>query len=158
MLLAFGKRSLTDEKIKLRLWSYGPTDNDIGITDGCTYDIYTKGIFGRRCGYVSYRHGESEALYYLGHIGYHVDPLFRGESFAYRAVKLIQPIIVAYGMHSVTITTDVDNIPSRKTCEKLGCVLESIVPVPLKFREVCMGSMAKCRYILPIKLEDAAWK
>jgi predicted acetyltransferase len=158
MLSAFYGRSRSDELIKLRLWSSGAIDEEIGLVDGSMFDIYTKGLFGRRCGYVSYRHGESEALYYLGHIGYHIDAPFRGQSFAYRAVRLIMPYIASYGVRSVTITTDVDNIASRKTCEKLGCVLESIVPVPLEFQEVCMGSTAKCRYILPLELEDAAWK
>ena len=51
------------------------------------------------------------------------------------------------GLNSVVITTDTDNWPSRRTCEKLGCVLESVVPVPEAYRILCSGSTAKCRYI-----------
>ncbi len=41
-----------------------------------------------------------------------------------------------------------ENTPSRKTCERIGCELESIVPVPSPYRAVCAGAEYKCRYIL----------
>ena len=49
-----------------------------------------------------------------------------------------------FGMQALD---DTDNWASRRTCEALGCVLESIVPVPEPYRIMCSGSTQKCRYI-----------
>ena len=48
------------------------------------------------------------------------------------------------------ITTDVDNHPSIKTCERLGCVLESTVDVPGWCRAEFSISHRKRRYIYEI--------
>ena len=84
---------------------------------------------GKQGGSVS-RLGESPCVYYFGHIGYHVDPPWRGHHYAARACALLEPLIAASGKSSIVITTDPDNMPSRHTCERIGCILESIVPVP----------------------------
>jgi RimJ/RimL family protein N-acetyltransferase len=97
---------------------------------------------------VSLRLGESPQLYYLGHIGYRVEEPFRGHGYAARAVAALRPVLLGLGLHTVVITTDVDNVPSRRTCERLGCVLERVAPVPPQYRALCMDSPAKCRYIL----------
>ena len=104
----------------------------------------------KSAGYVSVRLGESPELYYLGHIGYRVYEGYRGQGYAHQAVKRLIPLLHGLGLKSVVITTDVDNLPSRRTCEKLGCVLERIAPVPRKHQPACMMSKAKCRYILMI--------
>ena len=57
------------------------------------------------------------------------------------------PVMQQEGLQSLVITTDTDNWASRRTCEKIGCVLESVVPVPEAYRILCSGSTAKCRYI-----------
>ena len=44
-------------------------------------------------------------------------------------------------------TTNVENIASRKTCERLGCELERIADVPKEYRTLCAGATQKCRYI-----------
>ena len=67
---------------------------------------------------------------------------------AARACQLLIPFMRQLNLSSVCITADPDNTPSRKTCEHVGCVLESIVPVPQSFRYICSGSTHKCRYIL----------
>ena len=51
------------------------------------------------------------------------------------------------GKTSVVITTDPDNIPSRRTCEALGCEMERIVDVPKEIRNRWEISPVKCRYI-----------
>ena len=73
------------------------------------------------------RVGEDESLFYLGHIGYHVDPPFRGHSAALHACRLCVPVFHELGMRTFVITTDEDNLPSILTCERLGCILESTV-------------------------------
>ena len=98
-------------------------------------------------GQISYRDGEGRNVYYCGHIGYHIDPPYRGQHYAYRACMLLKREIRLSGKTSVVITCDPDNEPSRKTCLKLGCYFERIARVPedifLKF-EI---NQTKCRYI-----------
>ena len=96
---------------------------------------------------MSIRLGESPALYYLGHIGYRVEAGYRGNGYAARACALMVPFIQRLGIRSLVITTNVENIASRKTCEHLSCTLERIAPVPAKYQPVCMGAKWKCRYI-----------
>lgn len=98
-------------------------------------------------GQISYRNGESFAVYYFGHIGYHIDAPYRGHSRAFNACRLIRKVIENDHKESVVITCDPDNYPSRKTCEKLGATLERIVPVPESLRARYEISTIKCRYI-----------
>ena len=101
----------------------------------------------REAGEINLRLGESECVYYFGHIGYHIDPPYQGHHWAARACLLMLPLIRRCGPASVVITTDPDNVASRRTCERLGCVLESVVPVPERLQKRWMLSPAKRRYI-----------
>ena len=74
----------------------------------------------KEIGQLSYRDGESRCVYYFGHIGYHIDPPYRGHHFAWRACMLIRNEILLSGKSSVVITCDPDNDASRKTCERLN--------------------------------------
>lgn len=98
-------------------------------------------------GEIALRLGEGESLYYLGHIGYHIDPPFRGNHGALRACRMVLPLIRQMGMRSFVITTDEDNLPSIRTCESLGCALESTVDVPMWCRAEFEISARKRRYI-----------
>ena len=139
----------SDEEIMLILSNEIVENSEIGVTDGYTFYIYERKP-RRKVGYISLRLGESPALYYLGHIGYRIDEPYRGHGYAARACRLILPLLQELNLKSICITANPDNIPSRKTCEKIGCELESIVTIPRKFRLVCSGDTAKCRYILRI--------
>lgn len=133
--------------IQLKIVERRLRDTACGVEDGYTLDIFELGAKSP-AGYVSLRIGESPALYYLGHIGYRVYEEYRGHGYAARAVRMIFPLMRECGLRSLTITTNPENAASRATCRNLGCVLESIVPVPLNYREICMGASHKCRYIL----------
>ena len=109
-------------------------------------DIKTR----RTAGEIALRVGEGESLFYLGHIGYHMDPPFQGRHGAYRACCMVAPLLREMGMRSVIITTDEDNIPSIRTCEKLGCILESTVDVPGWCQVEFSISHRKRRYIYEI--------
>ena len=98
-------------------------------------------------GRISYRDGESRCVYYYGHIGYHIDPPYRGKHYAYRACRLIEREIRLSGKTSVIITCDPDNEPSRKTCLRLGCLFERIADVPEDIFQKYEISKQKCRYI-----------
>ena len=139
--------ALRDDQIALLLSNEDVYDPALGIDDGYTFYIQERRS-RRRAGYISLRLGESPQLYYLGHIGYRIEEPFRGHGYAARACQLLIPFMRQLNLSSVCITADPDNTPSRRTCEHVGCVLESIVPVPQSFRYICSGSTHKCRYIL----------
>ena len=101
----------------------------------------------KEIGQISYRDGESRCVYYYGHIGYHIDPPYRGKHFAYKACLLIRNEIRLSGKTSVVITCDPDNQASRKTCERLRCLLEGETPVPEDLQQKYELSAVKCRYI-----------
>ena len=98
-------------------------------------------------GEIALRIGDGESLYYLGHIGYHMDPPFQGKNGALRACRMCLPLIAEMNMRSFVITTDEDNFPSIRTCEKLGCVLESTVDVPPWCQAEFDISARKRRYV-----------
>ncbi|MBQ9301494.1 MAG: GNAT family N-acetyltransferase [Clostridia bacterium] len=141
-----------DQEICLVLSPEDVRDPDLGISDGYTFDIFLNRP-RRRIGYVSLRLGESPALYYLGHIGYRIDAAYRGHGYAAKACRLIIPFMRELQLKSVCITANPENTPSRKTCEQIGCTLESIAAVPAAYRTVCAGAEYKCRYILPLQEE-----
>ncbi|MDO4484378.1 MAG: GNAT family N-acetyltransferase [Clostridia bacterium] len=148
-MLLFWKRNkpaYTDGVIDLVPIDLFPPPEEMGFGDNYDFVITPHGK-KREAGRINLRLGESEAVYYFGHIGYHVDPPYRGHGYAARACALLKDLIVREGKGSVVITADPDNIPSRKTCEKLGCTLENIVGVPVTIQDKWEISSVKCRYI-----------
>ncbi|MBQ8202340.1 MAG: GNAT family N-acetyltransferase [Clostridia bacterium] len=129
--------------VPLRLY---PPEREMGF--GRNYDfMITEHDRRYEIGRISLRVGESPCVYYFGHIGYHIDPPYRGHHYARRACELLRPLITLHGKESVVITCDPDNWPSRKTCVGLGCVLERIVDVPEEIQYRWEISAVKCRYI-----------
>ena len=147
LLRLFSRKAMfSDDQIELVLSNQDVADDSCGIDDGYLFSIY-RAKTRDYVGYVCLRLGESPALYYLGHIGYRIEEKHRGNGWAGRACRLMRPLIERLGMESVVITTNVENIASRKTCERLGCILERIADVPPEQRTVCAGALQKCRYI-----------
>ncbi|NLO86208.1 MAG: GNAT family N-acetyltransferase [Clostridiales bacterium] len=109
-------------------------------------DIQSRNVAGE----IALRIGESDSLFYLGHIGYHINPPYRGKHAAVHACLLCFPLLRELGMTSIVLTTDVDNIASMKTCEYLGCELESTVEVPYWCSAEYTISTRKLRYVLEI--------
>lgn len=133
--------------VPIRLY---PPDEEMGFGECHDFIIAPHGK-RREAGRISLRLGESPCVYYFGHIGYHVDPPYRGHHFARRACELLRTLIMLSGKESVVITTDPDNIPSRRTCEGLGCELERTVDVPVVIQRRWEISAVKCRYIWRMK-------
>lgn len=102
-------------------------------------------------GSVALRVGETEDLtLYLGHVGYNVLPPARGHGFAGRATRLVLPIARAHGMAHLWITTNPDNIASRRTIERLGATFVDVLPLPPEHTLRARGETAKCRYRLDL--------
>lgn len=142
----FFKPAATDGVIDLYPLDLYPPEEEMGFGE---YEDYIITVHGskREAGQISLRTGESECVYYFGHIGYHVDPPWRGHHYAERACRLLIPRLQAYGLHSVVITCDPDNAPSVRTCERLGCILENTVDVPRRLQKKWELSPVKRRYI-----------
>ena len=81
---------------------------------------------GEFCGSISFRWqpGTTELpSYCLGHIGYAVVPWKRRRGYATRALELLLPEAKLEGLEFVLITTDADNLASRRVIESNGGVL-----------------------------------
>ncbi|MCL2006792.1 MAG: GNAT family N-acetyltransferase [Treponema sp.] len=76
------------------------------------------GEINLRIGYKGGLNGEN--LYYGGQIGYGIDEKYRGNGYAVRACRLLGPVAKAHQMMKLYISNDVNNIASRRVCEKIG--------------------------------------
>lgn len=84
----------------------------------------------------------------IGHVGYHVYPFARGHRYAERACRLLLPLARHHGVDPLWITCNPDNIPSRKTIERLGGVLTQTLPIPMDHPLRARGETEKCIYRL----------
>jgi predicted acetyltransferase len=98
-------------------------------------------------GTISLRVGDTPDLkIYFGHVGYNVFPPARGHHYAERACRLLFSIAGHHGLRPLWITTDPDNAPSRRTCERLAGALIETVEVPPNHLLYARGQRRKCRY------------
>ncbi|WP_305788925.1 GNAT family N-acetyltransferase [Symbioplanes lichenis] len=78
-------------------------------------------------GSIALRHTLTDELLEVGgHVGYGVRPAARGRGLAARAVAGVLPYAGRLGLDRVLITCDEDNVPSRRTIERCGGVLEDV--------------------------------
>lgn len=106
---------------------------------------------GERMGYLSLRFGDHEFLVrYAGHIGYSVEPPYRGHRYAARSCLLVLPLARLHGARELWITTNPDNAASRRTCEIIGAKYIETVPVPPGNDMYDRGDREKCRYRLQL--------
>ena len=153
MLFRRNRPEYSDGVIDLIPIHIGPPSRELGFGHEQIWKI-TLHDERHEIGQLSYRDGESRCVYYFGHIGYHIDPPYRGNRYAYRACRLIESEIRLSGKTSVVITCDPDNEPSRKTCIRLGCLFERIAEVPEDVYTKFEISHTKCRYIWHLVSED----
>lgn len=113
-----------------------------------SYFFHLKNRFtGETMGEIELRGGNYRGiLLYSGHIGYEVYPAFRGKHYAERASRLLFPAARRFDLNPLWITCNPDNLPSRRTCERLGGVLVEIVEVPRNTALYARGDHQKCRY------------
>jgi tagatose 1,6-diphosphate aldolase len=108
-------------------------------------------VTGVKAGTISLRVGSSELIErYAGHIGYGVEPPFRGRRYAARACTLLFGLARSHGLRTLWITCNPENLASRRTCERLGAKLVEIVPVPRDHPFRARGESSKCRYLLEL--------
>jgi tagatose 1,6-diphosphate aldolase len=86
---------------------------------------------GEHIGRIRLRVGwNDDIIKYAGHIGYAVEPAFRGRRYAERACRLILPLARRHGLDRLWITCQPDNVASRRTLERLGAECIGIFAVP----------------------------
>jgi len=81
---------------------------------------------GEFCGSIGFRWqpGTTELpSYCLGHVGYSVVPWKRRRGYATRALQLLLPYARAEGLPYIELTTDADNLASRRVIEANGGTL-----------------------------------
>ncbi len=87
---------------------------------------------------------------YAGHIGYGVEPAYRGHRYAARSVQLLLPLARQYDLSPLWITCNPDNYASRRTCELVGAEMVEIVDLPPDNDMYLIGERHKCRYRIDI--------
>ena len=85
---------------------------------------------GTMIGRCDLRIGHNRNLYYGGNIGYGIFPDFRGHHYAETACRLLFRLAKRHDLGYVIITCRPDNLPSRRTCERLGGKLMEIAELP----------------------------
>ena len=137
---------LANNEIELRLVKDAPANPAKEWLRSLHYDIVhreSRNTVGRvvlRVGYTM------SIVRYGGHIGYGVNPAWRGHHYAGKACKLLANVAVDHGMDVLWITCNPDNWPSRKTCEWLGATLVEVVDLPSDNDQYKIGERQKCRY------------
>jgi predicted acetyltransferase len=102
-------------------------------------------------GAIELRVGDTDHIVmYAGHVGYRVNPEYRGHRYAARACKLLLPLARKHGLETLWITCNPDNIASRRTCELAGAELVEIVDLPQDTDMYQRGERLKCRYRLDL--------
>ena len=77
------------------------------------YYIFLMKVNNEIVGRMTLREGSCEERYYDGHIGYTVEPEFRGHYYAYQGVQLIKPIALKLGFKELIITCSPNNLASK---------------------------------------------
>ena len=112
------------------------------------YDIY---VGGYPVGKISIRIGDNYHSYYNGHVGYEVDPEYRGHRYSLEALKLVLPVAKHHGMERIYLTCDQSNDASRRIIELSGARLLEIAKVPREYFAWREGIEDHCIYQLDIR-------
>jgi predicted acetyltransferase len=137
---------LTDGEIDLKIHKKVPANEEKGYVPAYHYQITLHDSF-EVIGEIDLRVGYTEGLYYGGHIGYHIFEPYRGHHYAYKACLIIKRVAVQHGMKELIITCSPDNLPSRKTLEKLGLHLKEIAKLPPYNDMYQLGEREKCIFV-----------
>ena len=111
------------------------------------YDIYAG---DRPVGKISIRIGDNYHSYYNGHVGYEVDPPYRGHRYSLQALKLVLPVAQHHNMTRLYLTCDQSNQASRRIIEGSGARLLEIAKIPRDYFAWREGMEDHCIYQLDL--------
>ncbi len=141
---------MRDRDLWLELRAREPENPARGWVPAYRFAMRLDGV-GHAVGRLGFRVGTTLTIErYAGHLGYEVSSAFRGNRLAERSCRLIFPLARRHGFHELWITCNPDNLPSRRTCERLGAELIDTVDVPRDSDVFAPGSERKCRYLLAL--------
>ncbi len=153
---------LSDGVLYLRLRRYGRGSDYVGKLP-CWFFSMVRTSDDRVVGLCDLRVGWSEEIAYAGQIGYRVFKAYRGHGYAERASRLLLAFAARIDMEEILITCNPDNLPSRRTLERLDGRFSGIVQVPRGTPAWQAGDREKCQfyyhssdYPLPLSPEDDA--
>ncbi|MGE0171861.1 MAG: GNAT family N-acetyltransferase [Oligoflexales bacterium] len=122
---------LTDGEFWLELKEMKPGIPEKGWVPAFFFRLRLKGV-EESVGRIDLRIGNPERMIMFGgHIGYGVEPQFRGKGYAARACRLLFPLAKKYGINPIWITCAPDNKASSRTCENAGGKYVETVDLPL---------------------------
>jgi predicted acetyltransferase len=105
----------------------------------------------RMAGGIGLRIGDTPNLrQFIGHVGYNVYPAARGHHLAERATRLLLPLARRHGLSTLWITCNPENVPSHRTCQRLGATYVDTVDLPPNHDLYVRGERQKCRYRLEL--------
>jgi predicted acetyltransferase len=137
---------LIDGDLRLVLRETTPVDPGMGYVP-CYHFNMLISRNDQPVGGIALRVGNSEYIVmYAGHIGYGVNPAYRGHHYAARSCQLLLPLARSHDLNPLWITCNPDNFASRRTCELAGARLIEIVDLPEDSDMYQEGERQKCRY------------
>jgi tagatose 1,6-diphosphate aldolase len=143
--------ALVDGEFFLELIRQRPADRARGLVPSYDFAMRVARDPTQLAGLINFRAGSTYNLeMFGGHFGYGVEPAYRGNHYAARACRLLLPFVRRHDLLTLWITCNPDNHASRRTCECLGCSLETIVPLPPDNDQYKDGERFKCRYRLDL--------
>jgi predicted acetyltransferase len=143
---AIGDRS--DSGVSLKLWKVfqvGDSDWPVPLY------AFTVLVDGEEAGGIRLRVGDTDLLrLWAGHIGFNVEPKYRGRRVAERATRLITPLAEFHGINPVWLTCNPENTASQNTLRRLGAVLMDTVSVPAEYAKFEPTATHEQRYRLDL--------
>ena len=136
---------LTDGTIDLVIERKVPADRARGHVPAYHYAVTLHGTT-QKVGQIRLRVGQVPALWTAGHIGYEIDPPYRGHRYAARACRLLLPVVRAHRLRPLFITCAPENVASRRTIERIGAKLLGVFDVPTDHEMYRDGRRKICRY------------
>jgi|GEM_PF-597470 len=134
--------SLAGDGIALRPVRFAPADPARGRVPAWFFEIVLPD--GTAVGTCDLRLGDSDSIRWGGHIGYAVEAPHRGHRYAARACRVLFALARELGMTALVITCDPDNLPSRRTCERLGGSLTGVRDLPPESEMYAAGRRRVC--------------
>lgn len=140
--------ALADGDLRLRLREWFPGDSTRGWVPAYRFDLVAH---GEVAGNIELRLGATPAMVrFGGQIGYAVERGHRGRRYAARALRQLFPLAVSHGMTELWITSNPENVASRRTCELAGAEFVDVVDLPVDSDMYAEGERQKCRYRIPL--------
>ncbi|MFC1452802.1 GNAT family N-acetyltransferase [Verrucomicrobiota bacterium] len=124
---------MRDGDLRLLLAATHPGDARRKLVPWYEFEMRKAGT-NQKIGVLKLRVGSARLLRCPSHIGYGVDPGFRGNHYAARSVRLVLPFAAENGIKVVWITCKPDNMASRRTCELAGLTYVETIRVPKEHR------------------------